>query len=257
MATLISKNLRYLLKKNNLNATALARATGVPQPTIHRMMAGESKDPRMSNLQPIADYFRLSVPALVYVDMQATDTIGKAVKETAINLAKAEQVTKAYLEYADQSKKLEERGIDNASPPSQGARPVPVISSVQAGALREVEDPYPVGAGYEVIYTDTEMSKWAFALDIKGDSMFPDFKEGDRVIIDPKITPQPGDFVVAKNDEHEATFKKYKPRSYDQGGRIIFDLVPINPDYPTIHSDIQQVHIIGVMVEHRTYRRKR
>jgi SOS-response transcriptional repressor LexA len=36
--------------------------------------------------------------------------------------------------------------------------------------------------------------------------MEPDFKEGD-IIVDPELEPVPGEFVVAKNGDNEATFK--------------------------------------------------
>ena len=86
--------------------------------------------------------------------------------------------------------------------------------------------------------------------------MLPDFKPGDRIIVDPAVAPQPGDFVVAKNGHDEATFKKYRPRATDAAGNIIFELVPLNEDYPTMRSDTTPMRIIGTMVEYRKYRRK-
>lgn len=102
--------------------------------------------------------------------------------------------------------------------------------------------------------TDLQPSERAFALQIQGDSMLPDFKPGDRVVIDPKVAPLPGDFVVAKTDDGEATFKKYRPRGLDATGTMVFELVPMNADYPSLRSDITAVRIIGTMIEHRTYR---
>ena len=86
--------------------------------------------------------------------------------------------------------------------------------------------------------------------------MEPDFKEGDAVVIDPEVSPLPGDFVVAKNGEEEALFKKYRPRGI-MNGSDVFELVPLNEDFPTIRSDQEEVRIIGTMVEHRRYRKRR
>ncbi|WP_391540669.1 LexA family protein [Lonepinella koalarum] len=61
---------------------------------------------------------------------------------------------------------------------------------------------------FEYILTDLDVSENAFALKIKGDSMEPDFIEGDVIIVDPKIQPHAGEFVVAVNGDYEATFKK-------------------------------------------------
>jgi SOS-response transcriptional repressor LexA len=137
-----------------------------------------------------------------------------------------------------------------------GARPIPVISAIQAGALTDMETPYAPGAGYAYEYTDQDLSEWAFALDVEGLSMMPEFRPGDRIIVDPDISPNPGDFVVAKNGTAQATFKKYRPRGIDAAGNEIFELVPLNDDYPTLRSDDHKLIVIGVMTEHRKkYRR--
>lgn len=140
---------------------------------------------------------------------------------------------------------------ENVMPATVGLRPIPVISSVQAGALRDMESPYPPGAGYAYEYTDQDLSEWAFALDVEGLSMLPEFKPGDRIIVDPEIAPNPGDFVVARNGSEQATFKKYRPRGIDTAGNEVFELVPLNDDYPTLRSDTEHLTVIGVVTEHR------
>lgn len=67
--------------------------------------------------------------------------------------------------------------------------------------------------------------------------MEPDFKSGDVIIIDPEIKPHPGEFIVAANNEREATFKKYRPTRIDANGNEHFELVPLNSDYPTLSSE--------------------
>lgn len=145
----------------------------------------------------------------------------------------------------------------NVAPAPMGGRRVPVITSIQAGMWAEIVDSFQPGDAGDWLLTDIDLSDSAFALDIRGNSMEPEFKDGDRVIIDPEIAPQPGDFVAAKNGEQEATFKKYRPRGMDAHGNIIFELVPLNDDYPTLRSDVQPIRIVGTMVEHRKYRRAR
>jgi SOS-response transcriptional repressor LexA len=137
-----------------------------------------------------------------------------------------------------------------------GTRQIPLISYVQAGNWTGAVDPFQPNDAHDWLMTDLELSGNAFALEIKGDSMLPEYKPGDRVIIDPNVQPQPGDLVVAKNGEDEATFKKYRPRGIDANGNMVFELVPLNEDYPSIRSDMVPVIIIGTMVEHRKYRRR-
>ncbi len=144
----------------------------------------------------------------------------------------------------------------NVVPAPIGTRRVPLISYVQAGCWTEATDPATVGDGFEYLLTDLELSGSAFALQIEGESMLPQFRPGDRVIVDPEVCPQPGDFVVAMNGGHEATFKKYRPRGIDQAGNVVFELVPLNDDFPSMRSDETSIRIVGTMMEHRQYRRK-
>lgn len=144
----------------------------------------------------------------------------------------------------------------NVAPAPLGTRRIPLVSYVQAGHMTEAVDPYALGEGEDWLLTDLDLSSNAFALRIKGDSMLPEFREGDTVIIDPGVLPLPGDYVVAKNGENEATFKKYRPRGVNEQGQQVFELVPLNEDYPSMRSDLTHIHIIGTMVEHRRYRKR-
>lgn len=142
------------------------------------------------------------------------------------------------------------------------ARPIPVINYAQAGCLREFFDDYAPGAGIEQVFVDAELaealSKHAFGLSIRGDSMEPDFSEGDIVIIDPSVAPLPGDYVVARDASSQAaTFKRYRARGNDADGSERFELVPLNDDYATIMCDADNpCEIIGTMIEHRRRRRR-
>ncbi len=144
----------------------------------------------------------------------------------------------------------------NVGPADMGVKKIPLISYVQAGCWTGIVDNYLPGDAEDWLLTDLDLSPSAFALQIKGDSMLPEFKEGDRVIIDPNVEPLPGDFVVAKNGDNEATFKKYRPRGVNEQGAQVFELVPLNEDYPSMRSDSTQINIIGTMVEHRKYRKR-
>ncbi|MFM4937784.1 LexA family protein [Aeromonas enteropelogenes] len=138
----------------------------------------------------------------------------------------------------------------------QGKR-IPVISYVQAGHWREMcEQATTFDGNVEYVSASTDIGPCGFGLWLRGDSMLPQFKEGDLIIVDPDEAPQPGDFVVAKNGSDEATFKKYRPRGIDETGQEVFELVPLNDDYPTMHSDRQHIQIVGVMVEHRIFRKR-
>ena len=150
----------------------------------------------------------------------------------------------------------EKKFDQNVTPAPLGQRRIPVISYVQAGMMTEAVDPFELGGALETIFTDLDSSDQTFALIIEGTSMLPEFSEGDKIIIDPALSPRPGDFVVAKNGSEEATFKKYRPRGTNERGEMVFELVPLNDDFPTLNSERDYLRIIGVMVEHRKYRRR-
>ena len=147
----------------------------------------------------------------------------------------------------------EESNVDLAALKSHK---VPLINYIQAGMWTEsceLRD----SKSFEYMMTSLELSDYAFALEIKGDSMEPEFKEGDVIIVDPEIPPTPGEFVVAINGEAEATFKKYRELGYDEHERMQFELIPLNPDYTPMSTLKKQIKIVGTMVEHRIFRRKR
>lgn len=98
----------------------------------------------------------------------------------------------------------------------------------------------------------------AFGLRVEGDSMAPDFKAGDYVIVDPDAVVRPGDIVVAKLDREEAaTLKKYRSRGKDAAGHLVFELVPLNDDYPTLRVDATNPgRLIGPVIEHHRQLRR-
>lgn len=100
------------------------------------------------------------------------------------------------------------------------------------------------------LMTDATVSGKAFAVEIEGDSMRPLFRPGDRVVIDPSLRPEPGDFVLA-HTQGAITFRKYRARGES------FELAPMNDDWPVISSDTSDVKVVGVMVEHRSYRNRK
>ena len=151
----------------------------------------------------------------------------------------------------------EDSGVGNVIPAPIGLRQIPIISYVQAGCWTESCDCRAMDGSIETITTDLDLGSMAFALEVRGDSMAPEILEGDVVVIDPGVDPLPGDIVAAKNGSHEATLKQYRPRGTNDQGQEYFELVPLNPVYPTMRSDHHHVTIIGVMMERRRYRRRK
>ncbi|HVV67683.1 MAG TPA: S24 family peptidase [Patescibacteria group bacterium] len=62
--SLISKVLKILMFKKNINTTQLARDLDLPQQTLQRIVSGTSPNPHIKNLKPIADFFNISLEQL-------------------------------------------------------------------------------------------------------------------------------------------------------------------------------------------------
>jgi transcriptional regulator with XRE-family HTH domain len=60
----VPANLAALMASKPISENELARKTGVPQPTIHRVLKGKSEDPRDATLRPLAGFFGVSVEQL-------------------------------------------------------------------------------------------------------------------------------------------------------------------------------------------------
>lgn len=104
---------------------------------------------------------------------------------------------------------------------------VPLLSSVQAGAFKEILDSdYSGGDGVTMIPTTVPVNRYTFALRVQGDSMEPRFTEGMLLIVEPELDPQHGDYVIVKNGSEETTFKQIVKDGED------WFLKPLNPRYP-------------------------
>ena len=126
---------------------------------------------------------------------------------------------------------------------------IPVLGSIPAGipleALEEIIDweeiPESMCAG----------GKEYFALEVKGDSMWPDYLPGDVVIVRKTPCFESGDVCVVYVNGYDATLKQVK--SQDDGSMT---LVPRNQSYPPRTYSKEEVmalpiSIAGVVVELR------
>lgn len=79
-----------------------------------------------------------------------------------------------------------------------------------------------------------KISASSFAMKIKDESMSPEFRAGDIVIIDPESKPIPGDYVVylmAKDEE--VVLRKYKQLSASRD-TAHFELIALNKDWADV-----------------------
>ena len=87
-----------------------------------------------------------------------------------------------------------------------------------------------------------------FVLKMIDDSMLPEFRLNDILVIDPSVQPKPGNFVVVKiSGKSEVLVCQYKKLSYSSSE---FELLTLNDNWPNIKvTDDIDVEIVGTVVQ--------
>lgn len=115
------------------------------------------------------------------------------------------------------------------------------------GAAQMLSKSVPAGAHVVLPFT-TSQNPNLFAVRVFGDSMLPEFREGDTAICDPKLKPHNGDFVIARRGD-SILLRRYHTRH--AGAR----LEALNDDYSPIPLLPAVARIVAVVIERsRTYR---
>lgn len=186
---LIGQLLTTKLHEKGWSEGELSRRSGVPQPTVHRILRGESDNPRIDNVIKIARALGLDGAALL-------------------------------------AGKLSIEFDENVVPGPAMLGRVPRLSWVQAGALSEAIDLFEPGYAEEWLDCPFPHSKRAFCLEVRGTSMFPDYRPGELIIVEPTLEAMHDDDIVARTPDGQATFKRLQ---ITEDGTF---LLALNPDFP-------------------------
>ena len=208
--TKLSVTLKTLMAEDKLNTTDLSRATGILQPVMHRMVVGDTDNPRVQTLLPIAKHFNITVEQLMGEAPLPSNRISPATS-TFIQTWKHVPLLESW---HDISKHINKADISD----------------------------------YDTIETNVDLGDRAYALKVKDSTMVPRFMENSILIIDPSLTPENGDFVIAQTVENnEPTFKQV---FFDSGDIY---LKPLNTEFKTIVLDKDTtLTFLGVVVVHKS-----
>lgn len=126
-------------------------------------------------------------------------------------------------------------------------RLAPVVNTIQVGNFTNIDDDvFDDYSSYFGDYGDDTV----YWLRISGNSMLPDFQDGEFVLINTDRQAVAGNYVVAiKDGETKAIFAKYRPKGHDDNGVAYFYLIPSNDDFPIIDSRFEPLTVLGVAVE--------
>lgn len=207
----LAANINHLMNQKGIaNVTELAKQIRIPQPTMHRLLSGDVKEPKYALLKQIADFFKLSVQELVETDL------------------------------------LKTAGSQSVGPAKVGTlrfTEVPIIGGAQLGnGGHWTNMQYPVGFGDGYINWPTRDPD-AYALRCTGDSMKPRIKDGEYVVIEPNHQFLPGDEVLVVTKDERAMVKTFL---YERDGEVM--VMSINEEHLPIRfslSEIESIHYVA------------
>lgn len=239
------------MEEQGLGENELARRTGVPQPTIHRILKGASKSPRISNLEKLANPLGTTVSYLAHGDAPPRRA---GVNEASNHgLAASTPGPSGLPVIPNAPAAVATLGMYR----SAGGKPTPptyhypLLSWAQAAALSQ-SNSTEESADLRVEPSGFQTKGTGFWLEVKGDAMAaptgvaPSLPEGTMVLFDSDAPALPGKLVLATlPDSQEPTFRKLIEES---GQRY---LKPLNPAYPLILLN-KTSSILAVALEART-----
>lgn len=232
----LAANLRKLMsREGNLSENQLSRNTGVPQPTIHRVLSGRVEDPRDSTLRPIADYFRVSVEEL---------------RTTLPETGKVREAVAAYgVKVADEGDGIDpEREIAVAE--------VDVLASAGNGAHAPefVETRYRMTYQLSWFRSVGAKPEDVVVMRVHGDSMERTLFDGDRVAINTADNRHIADgrvYVFTTGGIEPDVKIKRLYKTSDGRLRIVSDNPDKNqyPDEYLSQDEASNIHIVGRVID--------
>lgn len=225
-------NLRFLIEREGLSS--VARRAGKPDRQLNDMVAG-----RKSFGEKVARDIESHLDPSLKPGWLDQPTYDAGAVPAATLLAVAELLSlSANVEPAKHPARSEPASV---SPSLERVGRVPLISWVQAGDWSHAADLLHPGEALEWIDTGVRVRPHTFALRVEGDSMEPEFAPGTILVVEPEMDAHPGDFVIAKNGDDEATFKQLV-----RDGADLY-LKPLNARYPI--KPLGHSRIVGVVRE--------
>ena len=221
----LSGVLRYLLSSHDLRPADLAKVTGVPQPTVHRMVKGICPRPHKSSMLPIANYFAISI----------------------------DQLTGNEPLYGLSLYTLKQR---------DGWTKIPLLDWQQLSSWPNLDirhdTQYTKTAKQinpqQTTFTEVSVTHRAFAVDLNDNSNSIPllFSVGTRLLFEPRLKAKNHDFILLRHSKHTVLFCQFLLK----GNNRYYQVSNTQTNTTTIHPIEQDNEILGILIESRTlYRR--
>lgn len=101
-------------------------------------------------------------------------------------------------------------------------------------------------------FASTGPRVFALKLLVSDEAFQPEFRPGDQLVIDPDAPVQPGDpVIVFKPGAERLNLRKFRALS-QTGPAIDYELVSINPDFPSFSgAELKSLEILGTVIQMR------
>lgn len=210
--SMVIERLHDSIQKSNLSYAELGKITGIAKSSIQRYATGQTRKIPLDSLEKIANAIGVS----------AAWIMGWEENPIEDNRFPAPNITEDYVTF-------------------------PVIGEIAAGYDHIAEEDWS-GDTVDVptTYLRGRSRDEFFVLTVKGDSMYPAYVDGDRVLILRQSTlNRSGEVGAVIYGGENATLKKVE---YVMGEDWM-KLIPLNPNYPPITIegvDLEQCRVIGI-----------
>ena len=237
----LGMTIRRRREELGLTQGKVATRAGISKPYLSNIETGKTRNPpadrvlhkleKALRLHP-GDLTRLAHLARTPVDVR------EALEMREAEIRKLRGLLRDPGGSASASAALEEGFNDCLIPLASAGALVPIINSVAAGYPHEFTDlDYPPSVADDYLRCPDLRDPQAFAARVVGDSMEPDYREGDIVVFSPNTPAENGnDCFVRFDGDGGTTFKRYY---LDDDG--VIRLQPLNSRYPAQTYPAEQV----------------
>jgi len=200
---------------------------------------------RLKELRKKKGYSQKQLADILFVNQTAVSQWERGVthpnKNTLLKLCELYNVTIDYIFGREQATSI------TPLPPDDEWVVIDLIASVAAGynhfadtdIIEMVTIPKFMLKGYPV--------KECHMITVKGDSMYPNYMNGDKVVFHSQTSVDSDSIAVIQYNGDEFTLKKVRYKT----GENWMELIPINPMYPPVrieNEDLEKCRVIGLVL---------
>ena len=207
-----SEILKHLMFKRDLKSAELARLVNLPQPTVHRIVEGESTRPHQDSLKALAKFFNLTIAQLRGVEP------------------------------------IEELEVKPENTLPEGWHKIPIYTwddVLNYARSNKTE----IQKGQAETLTNSDINDSGFLIELTDESMYPQFPSGTEIIVNTEYEPTDRELVIVYLKRYDKAF--FRMIMFNGDERLVRpmnpDLMPVGIEKLEPNEDL----IVGVFVEER------